>query len=141
MSWTTVPNGGTVSAGWTGDLRFDFNGDTVAYNNATAVITLEGIVADVVDDIFTDGNSVPHPVYGYPMSWHNFLPTHLSNGGSVITIEGINQPSNYASAIQLTNVTVPSVIGNYTISVVVDADGPGTDYTPSEQVIIILTVE
>lgn len=134
MNWTTVPNGGTVSANWTGDLRFDYNGGTVAYNNATAVITLEGVVADDKDDIFTDGNSTPKP-------WHNLLNTHLSNGGSVITIEGINQPSNYSSAIQLTNTTVPSVSGTYTISVVVDADGPGTEYLPSEPATITLTVE
>lgn len=98
-------------------------------------------MADDVDDIFTDGNSTPHPIHGYPMSWHNFLSTHLSSEGSVITITGINQPSNYSSAIQLTNNTVTSVSGEYTISVIVDADGPGTDYSPSEPATIILKVE
>jgi len=94
------------------------------------VITLDGVLADSTDDKYAT----------YPATWRTLTSAQLSNGGKTITIKGLNEPLNYATAIAMYGNTVSSA-GNYTISVVVDADGDGLLYEPSNPASITLKVQ
>ncbi|WP_313891105.1 hypothetical protein [Psychrobacillus sp.] len=91
---------------------------------------MDGVIADSIDDLYNSEGGV----------WNRITSANLSNGGKTVTLKGINKIPKYAAAVDMRGNTVSSA-GNYTISIVVDADGDGSLYEPSNPATITLKVQ
>ncbi len=136
LNWISLDGGSTgvtsdivtVTVGSTHSIRFDFLPLTHPLTNGTVVITVEGLTIDT-DDIHTINSG-----------WTQVPASVISGNGTTATFTNVNEPLNSWLAFQLNGVTVPSISGDYLVSVSLDVDGSDTEYAPSDSKTIILRV-